>query len=70
MINGNFRALTRFIRINFYLLLLEYGNKTVGKVFINVAKSNPNKVAFYFQDAVWTFKEARIVIYLLFFFYF
>ena len=37
----------------------EWRNWTVPKMFSETAKRTPDKVMFYFEDQVWTFKQVR-----------
>ncbi|KAI4467152.1 long-chain fatty acid transport protein [Holotrichia oblita] len=57
ILNFNFRALIRFTRVNYYLLKWERRNMTLPKVFVDIVAKHPHKVAFYFEDDIWSFQR-------------
>nr|XP_022913758.1 long-chain fatty acid transport protein 1 [Onthophagus taurus] len=52
-------AAIRFVHMNYYLIQYQLRNQTVPKIFRNVWKRQPHKVAFYFEDDIWTFKQVE-----------
>ncbi|KRT82603.1 AMP-binding protein [Oryctes borbonicus] len=55
--NRDVKAAVRFIKINYYLIKWQIRNMTVPKVFKTIVDQRPHKVAFYFEDDVWTFQR-------------
>lgn len=49
----------RFAILNFQLWRYEHGRQTVPKIFTNVASKHPDKVAFYFENEIWTFRDVE-----------
>ncbi|XP_025832140.1 long-chain fatty acid transport protein 4 [Agrilus planipennis] len=51
------RAVHRFTRLNWTLRCWQQRQLTVVKRFLEVTKKHPEKVAFRFEDDVWTFRQ-------------
>lgn len=51
------RAAIIFAKVNYRLYQYVKKRETVPKMFTRIAKTYPNKVAFYFEDQTWTFQE-------------
>ncbi|CAH1365871.1 unnamed protein product [Tenebrio molitor] len=58
-IGRDIRAGLRFAILNFQLWRYEHGRQTVPKIFTNVASKHPDKVAFYFENEIWTFRDVE-----------
>ncbi|RWS16101.1 solute carrier family 27 member 4-like protein [Dinothrombium tinctorium] len=54
------KALTRLLRTKYYMNKFRKQELSVAKAFKQMVKKHPNKVAFYFEDEEWTFKELDI----------
>ena len=53
------RAVMFVARLLVLIKRAEWRNWTVPKMFSETAKRTPDKVMFYFEDQVWTFKQVR-----------
>ncbi|XP_023329888.1 long-chain fatty acid transport protein 4 [Eurytemora carolleeae] len=53
------RAVWKIIRLLYFIKSAQRNNLTVPKMFAKSAKRFPEKVLFYFQDEVWTFKRVE-----------
>ncbi|XP_049835547.1 long-chain fatty acid transport protein 1-like [Schistocerca gregaria] len=53
------QALYRFIKFSNQLRFMYWRKHTIPKVFREVVRRNPNKVAFYFENKQWTFSEVE-----------
>jgi hypothetical protein len=51
------RAVIFVARLLLLVKWAEWKNWTVPKMFSETAKATPDKVMFYFEDQVWTFKQ-------------
>ncbi|XP_044265239.1 long-chain fatty acid transport protein 4-like [Tribolium madens] len=47
----------RFSTLNFQLWRYEKTQQTVAKIFTKLASKHPQKVAFYFENEIWTFED-------------
>ncbi|KAL0277432.1 UNVERIFIED_CONTAM: hypothetical protein PYX00_004716 [Menopon gallinae] len=52
-------ALRRFIIINFRIWLWEKKGMTVPKVFSQLCRRHPSKIAFYYENEAWTFQQVE-----------
>ena len=53
------RAVMFVVRLLVLIKRAEWKNWTVPKMFSETAKATPDKVMFYFEDQVWTFKQVK-----------
>jgi len=54
-----FRAAYRFVAVNLQLRKWDKVNMNAVKLFHENVNKRPDKVAFYFEDDIWTFKRVR-----------
>lgn len=51
------RGLYRYLKLQYRIRRAKRLNQSVPKIFRDIARENAEKVAFYFEDEKWTFKE-------------
>ncbi|XP_047478950.1 LOW QUALITY PROTEIN: long-chain fatty acid transport protein 4-like [Penaeus chinensis] len=51
------RGLYRYLKLQFRIRRAKRLNQSVPKIFRDVARDNADRVAFYFEDEKWTFRE-------------
>ena len=55
------------VRLLILIKRAEWRNWTVPKMFSETAKATPDKVMFYFEDQVWTFRQVKLSLIFSFF---
>ncbi|KAK7057003.1 hypothetical protein SK128_012332, partial [Halocaridina rubra] len=51
------RGLSRYLTLKYRIYRAQKNNQSVPKLFQQIVQKDPQKIAFYFEDETWTFKQ-------------